>query len=199
MKTLIAVAAALLLVGGAAAQGRAPAPGQPAPAQGAQAPLAPPQQMQPAQQGQKTAAVVVHLTEFGSDLHRVQMALSTASALQARGTPVTLLLDVNGVHLADRGTPLDMAQLHVGGGLTVAQGQGAPQDEIQPVVGGGSTANTLESLYQQFVSGGGQVIVRQHCASMAGIDRGALRQGARLVNDREIADVLAGANRVIDY
>jgi predicted peroxiredoxin len=204
MKTHIFLATALLFAGGAAAQGQAPAQPQqqPPPAQTQQQPAA--AQQLPAAQAQRPnqaqAGVVVHLSEFGTNFHRVQMALSTAHALQARGTPTTLLLDVDGVHLADRNTPLSLSQLHAeGGGQVASANQGRPQDEIQPVGGGGETGSTFEDLYQQFVSAGGQVIVRQHCASLAGMERNRLRQGARLVNDREIADVVANAARVVDY
>lgn len=170
--------------------------------QGADQAPAPERAAQPA-----ARTAVIHLSEFGDDYHAVQMALELANAMQEKGNRTYLLLDVEGVHLAARDTPL--GDIRLLGAEEAAAAVAAQDEQIQPVAGAegeeaGAAADrarrgSFEALYRQFVAGGGQVLVREHCAALAGIGREELRRGARLVDEGQIADILARADHVVDY
>ena len=117
-------------------------------------------------------SVVVHLSQFGNDLHAVSMALKLATAMQQAGHQVTLFIDMEGVRLADKRQPLDLRW-----------GQGAP----------------IEELYQGFVEAGGKVLVCPHCAAAAGLESGSLRKGATIGTTESITKTLGGATKILDY
>jgi predicted peroxiredoxin len=122
--------------------------------------------------GQK---VVVHLSKFTSDLHAAFMAFKLADAMQAEGAKVTVLLDLEGVRLVDRGNPLNLTW--------------------------GTHHGTLEEVYTKFVGGGGRVIVCPHCADVAGVNRDAIRDGAivGIPDEQTIPRLLLEADKILDY
>ncbi|MBX3176416.1 MAG: DsrE family protein [Candidatus Hydrogenedentes bacterium] len=119
--------------------------------------------------------VVVHLSKFTSDLHASFMAFKLADAMQAEGARVTVLLDLEGVRLVDRGNPLNLTW--------------------------GTNHGTLEDVYTKFVGGGGRVIVCPHCADVAGVNRDALRDGAMIgvPDEQTIPRLLLEADKILDY
>lgn len=125
------------------------------------------------QQAQPRKNVVVHLTKAGADPHAAVMALELATAMQRGGASVTLYLDLEGVRVADARAPNQVQLMQ--GGPTVAQ------------------------LYDAFVAAGGQVVLCPHCATMAGLERGALRKGATLGTNESISRTLLQADQVVDY
>lgn len=119
--------------------------------------------------------VVVHLSKFTGDLHAAFMAFKLADGMQAEGAKVTVLLDLEGVRVADRGNPLNLIW--------------------------GTHHGTLEEVYTKFVGGGGRVIVCPHCADVAGVNRDALREGTTVGNPDEqtIPRLLLEADKILDY
>lgn len=116
---------------------------------------------------------VVHLGHGTDDLHAVTMALKLAAGLQSKGARVTLLLDREGVRVADTRQPADLRW-----------GQSAPVME----------------LYEAFVAKGGVVLVCPHCAAAVGLDAKTLRPGAKLAaSEAELAEALLAAGVVVDY
>jgi sulfur relay (sulfurtransferase) complex TusBCD TusD component (DsrE family) len=130
-------------------------------------PLAQAEPVAPAQR------VVVHLSHATDDLHAPFMALKLAQAMQEKGAQVTLLLDLEGVRVADTRQPNDM---HWGSG------------------------EPLASHYNGFIKAGGKVLVCPHCASAVGLDMKSLRPGAQIAKDiGELAAVLIAADKILDY
>jgi predicted peroxiredoxin len=130
---------------------------------------APPAHAQPA----APARVVVHLSHATDDLHASFMALKLAQAMQEKGAQVTLLLDLEGVRVADTRQPNDLLW-----------GHGEP----------------LASHYDAFVKAGGKVLVCPHCAGAAGVEAKSLRPGARIAKDPgELAAALIAADKILDY
>jgi predicted peroxiredoxin len=118
-------------------------------------------------------AAVVHLTHATDDLHAAFMALKLAGAMQEKGARVTLLLDLEGVRVADTRQPGDLVW-----------GHGEP----------------LATYYDSFVKGGGKVLVCPHCAAAAGMDAKVLRPGAQIAKDvAELAALLLAADKILDY
>ena len=60
---------------------------------------------------QNKQQIVVHLTHYTDNLHAALMALRFAGAMQEKGAQVTLLLDVDGVYLADAWQPPNLRWL----------------------------------------------------------------------------------------
>lgn len=116
--------------------------------------------------------VVVHLTHFTDNLHAAKMAIGLAGKMQMMGADVTLLLDLEGVRLADKNTPQDLVW-----------GAGEP----------------ISKSYDAFVKAGGKVLLCPHCAHHAGIAATGLRPGARIGKEDELASVLLAAAKVLDY
>jgi sulfur relay (sulfurtransferase) complex TusBCD TusD component (DsrE family) len=100
------------------------------------------------------------------------MAVHFAQYLQEQGADVTLLLDVDGVRLAEQGQAK------------------AP----------GTTNAQISTYYDGFVKAGGKVLVCPHCAAVAGLTAQNLRPGAHLGKDLgELADVFLAADKTLDY
>lgn len=117
--------------------------------------------------------IVVHLSHYADGSHAAMMAVHFAQYLQEHGADVTLMLDVDGVRLAD-------------------------QRQAQ-TTGSGMNAQTT-SLYDAFVKAGGKVLVCPHCAEVAGITAQNLRPGAHLgKNLGELADAVLAADKILDY
>lgn len=117
--------------------------------------------------------IVVHLSHYADDSHVAMMAVHFAQYLQEHGADVTLMLDVDGVRLAD-------------------QRQG-------PSTASGTNAQTTAS-YDAFVKAGGKVLVCPHCAQVAEITAQNLRPGARMgKNLGELADAILAADKILDY
>lgn len=114
--------------------------------------------------------VVVHIGKFSEDLHSVTMGLSLANMLQKEGAQVTVFLDREGVRLADQ-TQKALAY--------------ADSD--------------AESLYEEFVDEGGEVVVCPHCAELAGVEESQLRDGSMFGTSDSIASMFMDADLVIDY
>lgn len=116
--------------------------------------------------------VVVHLTHYTDNLHAVKMAVHLAYLMQDMGAEVTLLLDLEGVRLADTRQPND---------LTWGKGEGIAKD------------------LNAFVKAGGQMLLCPHCAEHSGITAATLRPGARIGKTRELPRAILEADKVLDY
>ena len=116
--------------------------------------------------------IVVHLKHYTDDLHAALMALTIAELMQSKGAQVTLMLDLEGVRLADARQPLDLQW-----------GQGS----------------TAAKAYDAFVKAGGKVMVCGHCAMAVGLDEKSLRPGAQMAQEGGLAELIIAANKVLDY
>lgn len=114
--------------------------------------------------------VLIHLSHYSNDLHAVSMALKIGGLLSKNGTDVTLFLDLEGVRLADKNQPQNLAW-----------GSGLP----------------IEKLYAKFVSNGGKVLVCPHCATAAGVTE--LREGAVIANQSALLNAITSSNKILDY
>jgi sulfur relay (sulfurtransferase) complex TusBCD TusD component (DsrE family) len=104
------------------------------------------------------------------------MALNIGNnLLDARKKPrVTLFLNLDAVFLADASNPLIGSQTCMG------------------------TA-TVEDALEQFIAGGGKVVVCPGCAARAGLGAGDLREGTTLGSMESIEALFLRADKVIDY
>ncbi len=125
-----------------------------------------------AQDSKVSQKVVIHLKHYTDDLHAVNMALKLGSALQKKGAAVTLMLDLDGVRLADARQPQDLRW-------------------------GGETP--IATYYEDFVRSGGKMLVCPHCAHAAGLTDENLRDGARIGNEGDLAQLILDADKVLDY
>ncbi len=116
--------------------------------------------------------VVVHLSQFTDNLHAARMAVGLAHQMQKAGAEVTLLLDLEGVRLADARQPLDLVW-----------GMGEP----------------ISKEVEGFVKAGGKILLCPHCAHHSGITEKNLRPGARIGKEGELAQVILAAAKVLDY
>jgi len=128
---------------------------------------------QAAEETASVEQVVVHLSHFTDDLHRAVMALKIGKLMQENGSQVTLFLDLEGVRLAERRQTLDLSW--------------------------GSEAPTLGELYEGFTTAGGRVVLCPHCAKSARIGDPALNRHASIGSEDDLAEMFAGASKVIDY
>ncbi|WP_442506147.1 DsrE family protein [Novipirellula sp. SH528] len=117
--------------------------------------------------------VVVHLSHFTDDLHRSFMALKIANLIQEHGADVTLFLDLEGVRLAERKQLLNMTW--------------------------GPDSPPLSEHYDNFITGGGKVVVCPHCAKSARIGDGSLRRNAEIATMPSLGKLLMDADKVMDY
>jgi predicted peroxiredoxin len=116
--------------------------------------------------------IVVHLSQFGNDLHAVSMALKLGTAMQEAGSYVTLFVDLEGVRVADSRQPQHLRW-----------GDGAP----------------IEELYNGFVESGAKILVCPHCAAAAGLKKESLRRGATIGTVECITETLGAATKILDY
>ncbi len=117
--------------------------------------------------------IVVHLSHYTDNLHSAMMAVHFAEYMQEHGSDVTLLLDVDGVRLADQRQPQDSAA---------------------------GMSGQISTRYDSFVKAGGKVLVCPHCAEVAGLTTQNLRPGAHLAkNLGEFAEVILAADKTLDY
>jgi len=125
-----------------------------------------------AQESKESQKVVIHLKHYTDDLHAVNMALKLGSAIQKKGAAVTLMLDLDGVRLADARQPQNLRW-------------------------GGETP--ISTYYEAFTSSGGKLLVCPHCAHAAGLTAKDLRDGARIGNEGDLAQLILDADKVLDY
>jgi len=116
--------------------------------------------------------VVVHLTHFTDNLHAAKMAVHLAAKMQELGADVTLLLDLEGVRLADARQPQELIW-----------GKGEP----------------ISQELAAFVKLGGHMLLCPHCAAHSGATAAHLRPGARIGKDGELAETILGADKILDY
>lgn len=116
--------------------------------------------------------VVVHLSKYTDNLHAVKMAVHLASMMQGMGAEVTLLLDLEGVRLADTRQPGDLVW-----------GKGEP----------------ISKELAAFVKSGGKMLLCPHCSEHAGITQATLRPGARIGQHAELPKVILEADKILDY
>jgi predicted peroxiredoxin len=116
--------------------------------------------------------VIVHLTHYTDNLHAVKMAVHLAAKMQEMGAEVTMLLDLEGVRLADTRQPGDLIW-----------GKGDP----------------ISRELATFVKAGGQMLLCPHCAEHAGITSATLRPGARIGAMGELPKVILAADKILDY
>lgn len=125
-----------------------------------------------APQRESKQKVVVHLSHFTDNLHAVKMAVHLAVKMQELGAEMTLLLDLEGVRLADSRQPQELIW-----------GKGEP----------------ISQEAAAFVKLGGQMLLCPHCAAHCGITATHLRPGARIGKDGELARTILAADKVLDY
>lgn len=125
-----------------------------------------------AQEPKKAQKVVIHLKHYSDNLHAVSMALKLGTVLQKKGAEVTLLLDLEGVRLADMRQPQDLRW-------------------------GGETP--IGNYYEAFVKAGGKAVVCPHCAHATGMKEKDVRSGARLGDEGDLAQLILDADKVLDY
>jgi sulfur relay (sulfurtransferase) complex TusBCD TusD component (DsrE family) len=119
---------------------------------------------------QNEKRAVVHLGSYAADLASAGSAMLMAVNLQNNGADVTLFLDRDGVRLADARQPaLEYAGIDVVG------------------------------LLDSFVAAGGRVVLCPPGAAHAGIGRDQLRPGAEIGSPPVIAELMLGADVVIDF
>lgn len=116
--------------------------------------------------------VVVHLSHFSDNLHAAKMAVHLANMMQGMGAEVTLLLDLEGVRLADSRQPGDLIW-----------GKGDP----------------ISTEVAAFVKAGGKILLCPHCSEHAGITPATLRPGARIGQHAELPKVILEASKILDY
>ena len=120
----------------------------------------------------KKQKVVVHLSHYTDNLHAVKMAVHLGTMMQTMGAEVTLLLDLEGVRLADTRQPGDLVW-----------GKGEP----------------ISKELAAFVKAGGKMLLCPHCSEHAGITTATLRPGARIGEHGELPRVILDADKVLDY
>lgn len=125
----------------------------------------------PAQAGSKQK-VVVHLTHYTDNLHAVKMAVHLAYMMQTMGAEVTMLLDLEGVRLADTRQPGELIW-----------GKGEP----------------ISKELTAFVIAGGNMLLCPHCSEHSGLTAANLRPGARIGHPGELAKIILAADKVLDY
>jgi sulfur relay (sulfurtransferase) complex TusBCD TusD component (DsrE family) len=86
---------------------------------------------------------------------------------------VTLFLNLSGVYLADAMEPLDNKTCNMG--------------------------KSLEQLWNGFQAAGGKVMVCPGCAKTAGLEKNALREGAKMGDQESVGNLFLKADKVIDY
>ena len=116
--------------------------------------------------------VVVHLTHYTDDLHAVTMAVHLAHMMQTMGAEVTMVLDLEGVRLADNRQSQDLVW-----------GKGEP----------------ISKEVEAFVKAGGQILLCPHCSQYAAIAAANLRPGARIAKEGELPETILAADKVLDY
>jgi predicted peroxiredoxin len=116
--------------------------------------------------------VVVHLTHYTDNLHAVTMAVHLAHMMQTMGAEVTMVLDLEGVRLADNRQPQDLVW-----------GKSEP---ISKEVGA-------------FVKSGGRMLLCPHCSEHAGLTAANLRPGARIAKEGELPKTILAADKILDY
>ncbi|HWQ56010.1 MAG TPA: DsrE family protein [Bryobacteraceae bacterium] len=98
--------------------------------------------------------------------------MQLARQMQSMGAEGTMLLDLEGVRLANTRETQNLIW-----------GKGEP----------------ISGEYETFVKAGGQVLLCEHCAAHAGITAATLRPGARIAKEGELARTILAAEKVIDY
>ncbi len=116
--------------------------------------------------------VVVHLSHYSDDLHAASMALKIGKILADAGAEVTLFADLEGTRLGDRRVPQNLLW---------------------------GSSRPINELYDAFIGAGGSIVLCPHCASVAGISKEHLRDGARLGTEKEIAALFLAADKILDY
>jgi predicted peroxiredoxin len=125
-----------------------------------------------AQEPQKAQNVVIHLKHYTDNLHAVSMALKLGKGIQQKGGQVTLMLDLEGVRLVDSRQPQDLRW---------------------------GTEIPMSTHYEAFIKSGGRAVVCPHCAHAAGLTEKDLRAGARIATEEELAQLILGADKILDY
>jgi len=125
-----------------------------------------------AQEAVQSRQVVIHLTQFSSDLHAVNMALKFGTMAANAGADVTLFLDLDGVRLTDSRQPLNLTWGH---------------------------GNSVATLYDGYVRSGGSILVCPHCAHAVGLEAKDLRQGAHMSDEASLLSILLEADVILDY
>jgi predicted peroxiredoxin len=125
-----------------------------------------------AKAGQEKPRVVINLQQGTNDLRAVSMAFELANELLDKGAEVTIYASLEGVRVFDERQPDQRCWM---GNVTVGQ------------------------LHQQFIAGGGTVLVCPLCAEMNGIRAEHVRDGAKIESMDRVAEVMLAADKVIDY
>lgn len=131
-------------------------------------------------------SLVIRLKRFRSlqEMENVWEASRTAIRMLKKGAQVTILLDMEGVHAADRNDTMGAYnEANRGNGNQAAERLTSPQDHLT-----------------QFVSEGGKLVVSARWVKLFAISQGALIPGARLASEDEIDDILLDpSTTVVDY
>ena len=114
--------------------------------------------------------VLIHLSSYTDNLHAVSMALKIGQMLSKNDISVTLFLDVDGVRLADKNQPQNLAW---------------------------GTGDSVNKLYLAYMNAGGSVLICSHCTKAAGVVY--LREGAVIANQQSLLMVIKNADKILDY
>lgn len=117
--------------------------------------------------------VDAHLSHYTDDLHRCFMAFQIANLMQEHGATVTIFLDLEGVRLAERKQPLDLTW--------------------------GPDSQPHSEHDDNFVNGGGKVVLCPHCTKSARFGDGALKRHAEIATKPSLGKLLVEADKIMDY
>jgi hypothetical protein len=134
---------------------------------------------------QLTKRIVLRLKRFGSQYEGeiVEGGVSVAHDMLRRGANVTVLLDLEAVHVADD---------KYGFYDTASADESGNQRSI--------SLKQIQGQLRNFIDDGGTVLASEHWAKVWGITRrNSLSAGVRLISPGDLAQLLMDAHSVIDY
>lgn len=117
--------------------------------------------------------VLVHLSNYTSNLHAAFMAVKLGTKILEKGARVTIFTDLEGVRLADKSQPQNLTW--------------------------GPSKDPMSKHYANFVKSGGSIAVCPHCAKAAGLNKSGLRNGAHIATKDELGDLFLKADKILDY
>jgi hypothetical protein len=129
--------------------------------------------------------ITIRLKRFRalSEMDVVFEALKMANRMQLRGGQVTVLLDMEAVHAADRqDTAFAEFERHRGEGSYCSE-----------------RFQTVQALMREFIGNKGTVIVSARWAHIFLVKEGEMVPGVKLETDDEIADHLLNTGNILDY
>jgi len=135
----------------------------------------------------RSKKILIRLKRYRSlsEMEVVWEAARAACRWLKKGADVTILLDMDAIHAADRNdTGLANYEPNRGNGNSSAEKLTTPQDQLN-----------------QFVQSGGKLIASERWVKLAGISHGSLITGTKLVKEEDMDDLLLDSSfsSVISY